>query len=298
MEVFNNLCQAIQKNLGSCFRPGVGRFASADTIVPDPANPQAYNRYSYVNNNPLVFLDPTGHCGAESSVWDANSQRYVDTTPDLTLDCIELRNQLEKQYSITITGAWLLSEMELFSKGLQAVVDAFSANGVVDSLGKFKEIFDGVNFHRSRRYSGNNAIQQGDKITIFNGTFNNTTINQFRKTTYSVRDPIDVIGTIAHELGHVWDYREGYSLSDGLQGEVGGKGGGCLRWFCWGSYQVDDQTPWITYNNAKTQPRNRREDFASTFAAFVVAPEALRSLNPLDDRRVNYMENLFQDLNN
>ncbi|NHZ71872.1 MAG: hypothetical protein GWP17_02150 [Aquificales bacterium] len=31
--------------------PGVARFASADTIVPDPASPQSFNRYSYVRNN-------------------------------------------------------------------------------------------------------------------------------------------------------------------------------------------------------------------------------------------------------
>jgi RHS repeat-associated protein len=28
----------------------VGRFLSADTIVPNPGNPQAFNRYSYVND--------------------------------------------------------------------------------------------------------------------------------------------------------------------------------------------------------------------------------------------------------
>ena len=68
MEVFNNLCQAIQENLGSCFRPGAGRFASADTIVPNPANPQSLNRFSYTRNNPLGFIDPTGHreCNAPS----------------------------------------------------------------------------------------------------------------------------------------------------------------------------------------------------------------------------------------
>jgi RHS repeat-associated protein len=30
------------------FVPSIGRFASADTIVPNPTNPQSYNRYSYV----------------------------------------------------------------------------------------------------------------------------------------------------------------------------------------------------------------------------------------------------------
>lgn len=40
--------------------PGIGRFASADTSVPQPGEPQSLNRYSYVNNRPLVFDDPTG----------------------------------------------------------------------------------------------------------------------------------------------------------------------------------------------------------------------------------------------
>ena len=45
--------------------PGIGRFASADTIVPDPTSPQQYNRYSYTLNNPLRYSDPSGHCVAE-----------------------------------------------------------------------------------------------------------------------------------------------------------------------------------------------------------------------------------------
>ncbi len=46
--------------------PGIGRFASADTIVPDPANPQAWNRYAYTYNNPLRYTDSTGHKVDES----------------------------------------------------------------------------------------------------------------------------------------------------------------------------------------------------------------------------------------
>jgi len=47
------------------YDPEIGRFTQADTIVPDPANPQAYNRYGYANNNPIRYNDPTGH-----SFWD------------------------------------------------------------------------------------------------------------------------------------------------------------------------------------------------------------------------------------
>ncbi len=42
------------------YDPVIGRFIQADTIVPQPGNPQALNRYAYVLNNPLRFTDPTG----------------------------------------------------------------------------------------------------------------------------------------------------------------------------------------------------------------------------------------------
>ncbi|MCX5720537.1 MAG: RHS repeat-associated core domain-containing protein, partial [Nitrospirae bacterium] len=43
------------------YDPTLGRFISADTIVPNPRDPQSLNRYSYVENNPLRYTDPTGH---------------------------------------------------------------------------------------------------------------------------------------------------------------------------------------------------------------------------------------------
>jgi len=43
------------------YDPMIGRFISADSIVPDPYDPQLLNRYSYVRNNPLKYIDPTGH---------------------------------------------------------------------------------------------------------------------------------------------------------------------------------------------------------------------------------------------
>jgi RHS repeat-associated protein len=45
------------------YDPTIGRFISADTIIPNPANPQAFNRYTYCLNNPLKYVDPTGYWG-------------------------------------------------------------------------------------------------------------------------------------------------------------------------------------------------------------------------------------------
>ena len=43
------------------YDPWLGRFVQPDTIIPGAGNPQSYNRYGYVKNNPLNSIDPTGH---------------------------------------------------------------------------------------------------------------------------------------------------------------------------------------------------------------------------------------------
>jgi RHS repeat-associated protein len=43
----------------------LGRWLSPDSIVPQPENPQTLNRFAYVNNNPVRYTDPSGHC-----IWD------------------------------------------------------------------------------------------------------------------------------------------------------------------------------------------------------------------------------------
>jgi RHS repeat-associated protein len=45
---------------GRVYEPVLGRFLSADPFVGYPETTQGFNRYSYVNNNPLSFTDPSG----------------------------------------------------------------------------------------------------------------------------------------------------------------------------------------------------------------------------------------------
>ncbi len=60
------------------YDPVLGRFIQPDTIVPDPGDPQSLNRYSYVNNNPVRYTDPSGHFSEDEIMkylhadnWDA-----------------------------------------------------------------------------------------------------------------------------------------------------------------------------------------------------------------------------------
>lgn len=43
------------------YDPTIGRFITADTIVQAPYDPQSLNRYSYCRNNPINYVDPSGH---------------------------------------------------------------------------------------------------------------------------------------------------------------------------------------------------------------------------------------------
>lgn len=44
------------------YDPVTGHFIQADTIVPEAGSSKAYDRYGYVNNNPVRYNDPSGHC--------------------------------------------------------------------------------------------------------------------------------------------------------------------------------------------------------------------------------------------
>ncbi|WP_291849246.1 RHS repeat-associated core domain-containing protein [Bradyrhizobium sp.] len=46
---------------GRVYDPLLARMTSADPFVTDPMNPQGWNRYSYVGNDPLAFTDPNGY---------------------------------------------------------------------------------------------------------------------------------------------------------------------------------------------------------------------------------------------
>ena len=74
---------------GRVYDPLTGRFMSADSIIPNPYDLRAFNRYSYVYNNPLKLFDPTGHDpeGGDDntpSTPSENPDAPADNTPDNT----------------------------------------------------------------------------------------------------------------------------------------------------------------------------------------------------------------------
>ena len=57
------------------FSPVIGRFLSADTLVPNFQDPQDFNRFSYTRNNPLKYIDPSGHCITNNKLEDGGFEQ-------------------------------------------------------------------------------------------------------------------------------------------------------------------------------------------------------------------------------
>ncbi len=53
---------------GRVYDPQLGRFLSPDPFITSPNNPQNYNRYSYVLNNPMRYTDPSGYTSVMSTL--------------------------------------------------------------------------------------------------------------------------------------------------------------------------------------------------------------------------------------
>lgn len=79
--------------------PNTNHFLTPDTIIPDPTNPQSFNRYSYVLNRPLNFTDPTGHyyeyddgdvfCGPGCSILVTLEEEWIEEADELWDEVME-----------------------------------------------------------------------------------------------------------------------------------------------------------------------------------------------------------------
>ncbi|MCQ3938099.1 MAG: hypothetical protein DPW18_13775 [Chloroflexi bacterium] len=60
------------------YDPALGRFAQADTIIPQSQGVQAWDRFAYTNNNPVRYTDPSGHqfCDEDGNCLDSQTKKW------------------------------------------------------------------------------------------------------------------------------------------------------------------------------------------------------------------------------
>jgi RHS repeat-associated protein len=70
------------------YSPGWGRFLAVDPTwdSADLSNPQAWNRYAYVTNSPILRTDPTGKLGLYP--WERDPERLISAISNLALELV------------------------------------------------------------------------------------------------------------------------------------------------------------------------------------------------------------------
>jgi RHS repeat-associated protein len=96
------------------YDPSIGRFISPDTMIQFPRNPQCFNRYSYCLNNPLKYVDPSGHDvtttidGKDYTVvWDDNGKYHLLGEDGSVSGSMELKDLIDMAGSyMAEVGDW------------------------------------------------------------------------------------------------------------------------------------------------------------------------------------------------
>ncbi len=151
------------------FSPALGRFVSADTIVPGAGNPQAYNRYMYVLGNPLGAIDPSGHraCNDEGDCEDPGTKAVFDpptyTFPRIVI--LPVGNTIGYGFG-AIENARNNSTYQ-YTSWLHGGVDLFAAAGTVVRAGVYGKYL-GKNRVKDAAYNPANAVVRvGDYYIIY-----------------------------------------------------------------------------------------------------------------------------------
>jgi hypothetical protein len=110
------------------YDPVLGRFISADPTTARPFDPQALNRYSYARNNPLRFIDPSGHLFEDYTL---NCPFCFDTSIglDYTLDASLTMNSASDSLSSSINANLTYNYPDVSSS-----LNGISSSAVANSL--------------------------------------------------------------------------------------------------------------------------------------------------------------------
>lgn len=212
------------------YHPALGRFVSADSIVPEAGNPQALNRYAFVYNNPVKYTDPTGHeacydTGVEigsgisqADCWAYGRDKWMIGLPVAAPVAGEGYGHLTARFMQIIGGGGRRDET------LYDIVEN-QGNGnlaIQYVLSKFPGINlpSGVAWAYSSKLKGEGWNPVGGEIDPINDGFVahggsvdlSVYISKEAFVTFNY-DPNGMIGVILHEARHAWVeyYVENYS---------------------------------------------------------------------------------------
>jgi RHS repeat-associated protein len=169
------------------FGSSFGRFMSPDPIGPGqhPENPQSWNLYSYVLNNPVNLVDPTGQYVCAISV----TQQQCDNFQKGLDQAQQAANALKDKYG---------ADSEQY-KSAQRAIDAYGKEGVDNGV----TIAQGNtgNYAAETKVAGNTVAKSAD-----NATGQNILVTLNKSLNLLNGDNTNFLGILgAHEGSHVAD---------------------------------------------------------------------------------------------
>jgi len=236
------------------YSPKLGRFLSADTVVPGAGNPQAFNRYSYVLNNPLMYIDPSGHHPCRSD-YLCKRQAEKRNAAWYAQEVADLKKMIKDEFDWDVQGNnWSLTELQaIYDTGLD--IQSY-ADGVTGGNGNAWML----------QYLGNTTFKHASwkdsHAEAWPNLFGGATVSLGGAWLSGGWKPYE---TLSHELGHVWDINTGFAASYDLNVGLGGAGV-CL--FCAPGPNVPKWNPAIHRDESNDAYGNsgRNEYFAEAFS--------------------------------
>ena len=227
------------------YDPYLNRFLQPDTIIPELYNPQSLNRYSYVGNNSINRIDPTGHRLCENGHCD----------------------QVKLEYQMADNYNWVFNGNDWTGKDISRIFQA--GRDISRKIGgdnNVKQLVGNLEFDKKNMINGAETLAHHIWLNSDSSKWNIWS----------------VVHEIGHSIdaSHGWElsrglmkFTGGYQLNEGPFSDnpacLDQTAPGCnsKRYFYGGVPPKGSD-----YNF------NRKEDFAESFAALVYPDQALKTL--------------------
>jgi RHS repeat-associated protein len=187
----------------------MGRFMSPDsTAYVKPINPQGWNLYAYALNNPLLYVDPTGHTVSLANCKDQNQcatllgsaaqlPKGVTATVDKNGN-LKLEGELSK-----IKGGNALRLLQLVQSDKTANFWIGDRSPLPD--GGSQPVGGGASGTPSEGFSTSFSVVQADPSKVDSGDLSGVFLGKDGSISTGTIPGANVEETAAHELlGHVW----------------------------------------------------------------------------------------------
>ncbi len=160
--------QSLVNMNGRIYNPMLARFTSPDPFIQDIENLQDYNRYSYVKNNPLTLIDPSGYFSLNPFKFIKKVFKEIDR--GLHRAAREMGRFYEKNKEIIIVVAAIGVGIATMGVGT-GIVAALGGGAIASSIGAAAAF--GFGFAASSTlFSGGSvgdALKAGTKTALISG---------------------------------------------------------------------------------------------------------------------------------